>query len=46
MAEVLDLNLIHLFTFYLAFQRWNGIGKMKPAGQSNFKYLLTDFRWA
>jgi cellobiose transport system permease protein len=31
-----------LFTFYLAFQRWDGIGTMKSAGLANFQYLLTD----
>ncbi len=31
-----------LFSFYLAFQRWNGIGKMEFAGLDNFEYLIGD----
>src|SRR6266542_2361006 len=31
-----------LFTFFLAFQRWNGLGDMQFAGLDNFRYLLTD----
>jgi cellobiose transport system permease protein len=31
-----------LFTFFLAFQRWNGIGEMQFAGLDNFQYLVTD----
>jgi cellobiose transport system permease protein len=31
-----------VFTFYLAFQRWDGIGPMKSAGLDNFQYLVTD----
>jgi cellobiose transport system permease protein len=31
-----------LFSFYLAFQRWDGIGEMQFAGLDNFKYLIKD----
>jgi cellobiose transport system permease protein len=31
-----------LFSFYLAFQRWDGIGEMSFAGLDNFQYLLKD----
>ena len=31
-----------LFSFYLAFQRWDGIGEMQFAGLDNFKYLISD----
>ena len=31
-----------LFTFYLAFQRWDGIGEMSFTGLDNFRYLVTD----
>jgi cellobiose transport system permease protein len=31
-----------LFSFYLAFQRWDGIGEMQSAGLSNFEYLVDD----
>ena len=31
-----------LFSFYLAFQRWDGIGEMEFAGLDNFKYLIKD----
>ena len=30
------------FSLYLAFQRWDGIGKMQFVGLNNFKYALTD----
>jgi cellobiose transport system permease protein len=31
-----------LFSFYLAFQRWDGIGEMEFAGLDNFQYLIKD----
>src|SRR5262249_50822873 len=31
-----------LFTFYLAFQRWDGIGDMRSAGFDNFTYMFAD----
>ncbi|MDG5788327.1 sugar ABC transporter permease [Evansella sp. AB-P1] len=31
-----------LFSFYLAFQRWNGLGEMEFMGLQNFKWILTD----
>jgi cellobiose transport system permease protein len=31
-----------LFSFYLAFQRWDGIGEMQFAGLDNFQYLISD----
>ncbi|KAB8125862.1 sugar ABC transporter permease [Gracilibacillus oryzae] len=31
-----------LFSFYLGFQKWNGLGSMEFAGFQNFKWILTD----
>lgn len=31
-----------LFSLYLAFQSWTGLGKMKFVGLAQFKYLLTE----
>lgn len=31
-----------LFSFYLAFQKWNGLGEMEYIGFQNFKWILTD----
>jgi cellobiose transport system permease protein len=31
-----------LFSFYLAFQRWDGIGESEFAGLDNFRYLIKD----
>jgi cellobiose transport system permease protein len=31
-----------LFSFYLAFHRWNGLGEMQFVGLDNFRYLMTD----
>jgi cellobiose transport system permease protein len=31
-----------LFSFYLAFQRWNGLGEMEFVGLDNFRYLVSD----
>jgi cellobiose transport system permease protein len=31
-----------IFSFYLAFQKWDGIGEMKFVGLDQFRYLLTD----
>jgi cellobiose transport system permease protein len=31
-----------LFSFYLAFQKWNGLGEMTFAGLNNFKIVLSD----
>jgi cellobiose transport system permease protein len=31
-----------LHSFYLALQRWDGVGPMKYVGSENFRYLLTD----
>lgn len=31
-----------LFSFYLAFHKWDGIGKMEFVGLDQFRYLLTD----
>jgi cellobiose transport system permease protein len=31
-----------LFSFYLAFQRWDGIGDMQFVGLDNFRYLIKD----
>ena len=31
-----------LFSFYLAFQRWDGIGEIEFAGLDNFRYLVKD----
>ena len=30
------------FSLYLAFQRWDGIGRMQFVGLNNFKFVLTD----
>lgn len=30
------------FSFFLAFQRWDGLGDMEYAGLSQFRYLLSD----
>jgi cellobiose transport system permease protein len=39
----LVFNLIPiLFSLYLAFQRWDGIGSMQFIGFNNFGYILTD----
>jgi cellobiose transport system permease protein len=36
-------NLIPvIFTFYLAFQRWDGLGEMQYAGLDQFRYLVQD----
>jgi cellobiose transport system permease protein len=31
-----------IFSFYLAFQKWNGLGKMKYVGFNNFKFIFED----
>lgn len=31
-----------VFSFYLAFNKWDGIGKMRFAGLDHFKYLIND----
>jgi cellobiose transport system permease protein len=31
-----------LFSFYLGFQKWNGLGEMEFIGLQNFKWILTD----
>ncbi|SEN29979.1 carbohydrate ABC transporter permease [Lihuaxuella thermophila] len=31
-----------LFSFYLAFQKWNGLGTFKYAGLSNLRFVLED----
>ncbi len=31
-----------LFSFYLAFQKWDGIGEMQFVGLDQFRYLITD----
>ncbi|WP_408004823.1 carbohydrate ABC transporter permease [Radiobacillus kanasensis] len=31
-----------LFSFYLGFQSWNGLGEMKFVGLQNFEWILTD----
>jgi len=31
-----------LFSFYLGFQKWNGLGEMEFVGLQNFKWILTD----
>lgn len=31
-----------LFSMYLAFQRWNGLGDMEYVGLANFRYLMED----
>ncbi|MDC3417025.1 carbohydrate ABC transporter permease [Aquibacillus salsiterrae] len=31
-----------LFSFYLGFQKWNGLGEMEFVGLQNFKWVLTD----
>ncbi|MCZ8514270.1 sugar ABC transporter permease [Paenibacillus filicis] len=31
-----------LFSFYLAFNKWDGIGKIQFTGLNQFRYLLTD----
>lgn len=31
-----------IFSFYLGFQRWNGLGEMEFIGIQNFKWILTD----
>jgi cellobiose transport system permease protein len=31
-----------LFSFYLGFQKWNGLGEMKYVGLENFKFILED----
>lgn len=31
-----------LFSFYLGFQKWNGLGEMEFIGFQNFKWILTD----
>lgn len=31
-----------LYSFYLGFQKWNGLGKMEYIGFQNFKWILTD----
>lgn len=31
-----------LFSFYLAFQKWNGLGTFKYVGFSNFQFVLED----
>lgn len=31
-----------IFSIYLAFQKWNGLSPMIPAGLENFKIVLTD----
>lgn len=31
-----------LFSFYLGFQKWNGLGEMEFVGFQNFKWILTD----
>jgi cellobiose transport system permease protein len=39
----LAFNLVPtLFSLYLAFQKWDGIGKMTFVGLSNFRFVLTD----
>jgi cellobiose transport system permease protein len=34
-----------LFSLYLSFQRWDGIGQMKYVGWNQFLYLLTDMNF-
>lgn len=31
-----------LFSFYLGFQKWNGLGEMEYVGLQNFEWILTD----
>ncbi|SDK02610.1 carbohydrate ABC transporter permease [Sediminibacillus albus] len=31
-----------LFSFYLGFQKWNGLGEMEYVGLQNFKFVLAD----
>ncbi|MFC4386621.1 carbohydrate ABC transporter permease [Gracilibacillus marinus] len=31
-----------LFSFYLGFQKWNGLGEMEFVGLQNFKFVLSD----
>ncbi|UOQ85142.1 carbohydrate ABC transporter permease [Gracilibacillus salinarum] len=31
-----------LFSFYLGFHKWNGLGEMEYVGLQNFKWILTD----
>ncbi|WP_208586456.1 carbohydrate ABC transporter permease [Gracilibacillus suaedae] len=31
-----------LFSFYLGFQKWNGLGEMEYVGLQNFQWILTD----
>ncbi|RCW74754.1 carbohydrate ABC transporter permease [Saliterribacillus persicus] len=31
-----------LFSFYLGFQKWNGLGEMEYVGFQNFEWILTD----
>lgn len=31
-----------LFSFYLGFQKWNGLGEMEYIGLQNFKWILSD----
>ncbi|WP_277678770.1 carbohydrate ABC transporter permease [Gracilibacillus dipsosauri] len=31
-----------LFSFYLGFQKWNGLGEMEFVGLQNFQWILTD----
>ena len=31
-----------LYSFYLAFQKWNGLGEMEYIGFQDFKWILTD----
>lgn len=31
-----------IFSFYLGFQKWNGLGEMEFIGLQNFKWILTD----
>src|SRR5690625_1869008 len=33
---------LFLFSFYLGFQKWNGLGEMQFIGLQNFKWILTD----
>ncbi|QDP41311.1 carbohydrate ABC transporter permease [Radiobacillus deserti] len=31
-----------LFSFYLGFQKWNGLGEMEYVGLQNFEWIITD----